>query len=362
MPTARCGRWRSAASSEPPADDLATVWTVRGAPHVYRRADLPGVAAATAPFSDADAGKRIYDASKPLKAAGIANLAALDAVADAMRSIVTAPMVKGECPARLNARDGRAVPAVLPAVRRHPPLRDAVPAGRAAGRAGAAARHLPAGAAAHPRVHAGRRGAASGSTSSGRTCGCSARRRRSTSPATSTPRSRTSRSTGRTTRSRSPWTARRAGCWPTTSTRLDGRAPDATRLLGPFDLYLQAKDRPTLVPDAGPGQGPVARCSAAPARVLVRRRDRRHLAGAEVRSRPSPCRGALGSGGPGGRSKEEAERLAAFRTAAEGHREPPQGAEDGAHDLAQRAPLATGARRRGPARLAPSSASASASA
>jgi hypothetical protein len=87
----------------PPPDELATVWTIRGAPHVYRRADLPGVAAATAPFSDADAGKRIFDASKPLKAAGIPNLAALDAVADAMRSIVTTPMVKGEMSTRLTA-------------------------------------------------------------------------------------------------------------------------------------------------------------------------------------------------------------------------------------------------------------------
>jgi len=90
-------------AAQPPADELATVWTIRGAPHVYRRADLPGVAAATVPFSDADAGKRIYDASRPLKAAGITNLAALDAVADAMRSIVTAPMVKGEMSTRLHA-------------------------------------------------------------------------------------------------------------------------------------------------------------------------------------------------------------------------------------------------------------------
>src|SRR3954471_8333563 len=55
---------------QPPPEGLATVWTIRGAPHVYGRADLRGVAAATAPFSDADAGKRIYDASRPLKAAG----------------------------------------------------------------------------------------------------------------------------------------------------------------------------------------------------------------------------------------------------------------------------------------------------
>jgi hypothetical protein len=87
----------------PPEDDLVTVWTIRGAPHVYRRADLPGVAAATAPFSDADAGKRIFDASRPLKAAGIPNLTGLDVVADAMRSIVREPMVKGEMSTRLTA-------------------------------------------------------------------------------------------------------------------------------------------------------------------------------------------------------------------------------------------------------------------
>jgi len=84
-------------------DELATAWTIRGAPHLYLRSDLPAVAAATAPFSDADAGKRIFDASKPLKAAGISNLEALDTVAAAMRSVVTAPMVKGEMSGRLTA-------------------------------------------------------------------------------------------------------------------------------------------------------------------------------------------------------------------------------------------------------------------
>ena len=98
-------------------DELATVWTIRGAPHLYRREDLPGVAAATAPFSDADAGKRIYDASRPLKAAGIGNVEALDAVAAVMRSVVTAPMVKGEMSGRLTA--------LLP----EPYLRDCRPCG-----------------------------------------------------------------------------------------------------------------------------------------------------------------------------------------------------------------------------------------
>ncbi|SHN85652.1 Winged helix DNA-binding domain-containing protein [Geodermatophilus obscurus] len=97
------GRWALALRgvSAPADGELATVWTVRGAPHLYRRADLPGVAAATAPFSDADAGKRIFDAAKPLQAAGIGNLEGLDVVAATMRELVTAPMVKGEVSGRL---------------------------------------------------------------------------------------------------------------------------------------------------------------------------------------------------------------------------------------------------------------------
>src|SRR5262245_9153760 len=62
-------------------EELILLWTVRGAPHLYRRADVGKVAAAVEPFSEADAGKRICDAAKPLKAAGIDNLAGLDAVA-----------------------------------------------------------------------------------------------------------------------------------------------------------------------------------------------------------------------------------------------------------------------------------------
>ncbi len=81
--------------------DLILLWTVRGAPHLYRRADVGKVAAAVEPFSDADAGKRIYDAARPLKAAGIGNLAALDEVAAHMRAIVTKPTVKGDVSGRL---------------------------------------------------------------------------------------------------------------------------------------------------------------------------------------------------------------------------------------------------------------------
>jgi hypothetical protein len=83
------------------AKDVVLLWTVRGAPHLYRRADAGKVAAAVQPFSDEDAGKRIFDAAKQLKAAGIGNLAALDEVATQMRAIVAKPTVKGEVSGRL---------------------------------------------------------------------------------------------------------------------------------------------------------------------------------------------------------------------------------------------------------------------
>ena len=84
--------------------DLATLWTIRGAPHLYRRADLPSVAAAVQPYSEADAAKRIFDAAKPLRAAGISALDALDTVGAQMRGIVAEPLVKGEVSTALTQR------------------------------------------------------------------------------------------------------------------------------------------------------------------------------------------------------------------------------------------------------------------
>ena len=99
------GRWalatRGVDVTSLTGDDVVMLWTVRGAPHLYRRADVGAVAAAVEPFSDADAGKRIYDAAKPLKAAGIGIVAALDEVAARMREIVRTPTVKGEVSGRL---------------------------------------------------------------------------------------------------------------------------------------------------------------------------------------------------------------------------------------------------------------------
>ncbi len=102
--------WALAVRGAPPVapgtlpPDLALAWTLRGAPHVYRRADLAEVATATAPFSEADAAKRVYDASRPLRAAGIAVLDALRTEARLERDLVEAPTVKGELSTRLTAR------------------------------------------------------------------------------------------------------------------------------------------------------------------------------------------------------------------------------------------------------------------
>jgi hypothetical protein len=87
-----------------PAEDLALAWTLRGAPHFYRRSEIAAVAAATAPWSEDDAAKRISDASRPLKAAGIPVLEAFDVVAEQMRDIAAKPVVKGEMSTQLTAR------------------------------------------------------------------------------------------------------------------------------------------------------------------------------------------------------------------------------------------------------------------
>jgi Winged helix DNA-binding domain len=87
-----------------PADRLVLAWTLRGAPHAYRRSEVAQVAAAVAPWSEADAAKRIFDASRPLKQAGIPVLEALDHLATEMRDIAARPVVKGEMSGALTAR------------------------------------------------------------------------------------------------------------------------------------------------------------------------------------------------------------------------------------------------------------------
>jgi hypothetical protein len=84
--------------------DAALAWTLRGAPHFYRRDDMADVLVAVSPFSDKDAAKRIFDAAKPLKAAEIGILNGLTEVATQLRAVVTKPMVKGDVSTELTKR------------------------------------------------------------------------------------------------------------------------------------------------------------------------------------------------------------------------------------------------------------------
>lgn len=85
-----------------PQKDLALAWTLRGAPHAYRRSALAEISVATSPYSQADAAKRIFDASKPLKEAGIEPIEALQTVAAALRKLAPRPIVKGDASGALN--------------------------------------------------------------------------------------------------------------------------------------------------------------------------------------------------------------------------------------------------------------------
>jgi Winged helix DNA-binding domain len=76
--------------------DVALAWTLRSAPHFYRRAELVDVMTATSPFSEADAAKRVVGAGKPLRAADIGVREALAVVAAEMRRVVDKPRGKGE--------------------------------------------------------------------------------------------------------------------------------------------------------------------------------------------------------------------------------------------------------------------------
>jgi len=85
------------------SDEVALAWTLRGAPHYYRRPELFDALVATSPMSEADAMKRVLSADKVLKAAGIPAEAGLAEIATKMRTVVTRPTVKGEVSTKLTA-------------------------------------------------------------------------------------------------------------------------------------------------------------------------------------------------------------------------------------------------------------------
>lgn len=80
-------------------DRLAQVWSLRGAPHLHRRADLPDLARALWPADEADAAVRLSGDTARLATAGAQPWNAYRAAVKAMRLAVAAPMVKGDASA-----------------------------------------------------------------------------------------------------------------------------------------------------------------------------------------------------------------------------------------------------------------------
>lgn len=93
---------------------VALAWTLRSAPHYYRRAELVDVLRATSPLSEADAAKRIIGAAQPLEAAGIRPTDGLAALAAQLRAVVTEPKAKGQVSTEVTQR--LAEPYVRPCV------------------------------------------------------------------------------------------------------------------------------------------------------------------------------------------------------------------------------------------------------
>jgi hypothetical protein len=88
-----------------PAGTGGTVlaWSLRGSPHLHRRGDLQPFAAALWPADDADAAARLVGDAGRLQADGADPFAAIARVSDAMRAVITAPMVKGAASAAVTA-------------------------------------------------------------------------------------------------------------------------------------------------------------------------------------------------------------------------------------------------------------------
>ncbi|MDQ3537708.1 MAG: winged helix DNA-binding domain-containing protein [Actinomycetota bacterium] len=80
------------------------LWSFRGAPHLHRTRDLPALAGALWPISDADAIARLAAERGPLKDAGVRGLEAFTAAAQAMRAVVTGPVTKGDVSTAVTAR------------------------------------------------------------------------------------------------------------------------------------------------------------------------------------------------------------------------------------------------------------------
>lgn len=87
-----------------PGHRLALAWTLRGAPHVHRRRDLDAVARALWPLSEADATARLNESGPSVKRAGLPAQEQFEIAVTAMREVVTRPTAKGAASAEVTRR------------------------------------------------------------------------------------------------------------------------------------------------------------------------------------------------------------------------------------------------------------------
>ncbi len=87
-----------------PGHRLALAWTLRGAPHVHRRKDLDALARVLWPLSEADAAGRLNETGPSVKRAGIPALEQFDLAVTAMRDVVRSPTAKGAASTEVTKR------------------------------------------------------------------------------------------------------------------------------------------------------------------------------------------------------------------------------------------------------------------
>lgn len=87
-----------------PGEPLALVWSLRGAPHVHRRADLDAVAGALYPLSEADAAGRLNETGPSVARAGITAVEQCEIAARELKAVVRGPTDKGAASAAVTQR------------------------------------------------------------------------------------------------------------------------------------------------------------------------------------------------------------------------------------------------------------------
>ena len=234
-----------------PGHRLALGWTLRGAPYVHRRTELNSLAAALFPLSEEDARGRLIETRSRVAAAGLSAIEQLNAAVAAMRGVVTEPMDKGAVSTEVSKRIPKAM------------LRDCRPC---------RSRHIS-----DPAMRIG--GFFAGLETEPTTSPPVLLPRKGAKVPTQPDRRALAKLALAYLRVLGPATvgefagylgARRADvteCWPQNlvEVSVDGRpaflpddradllrdapSPDVVRLLGPFDPYLQARDRELIVPE-----------------------------------------------------------------------------------------------------------------